>query len=279
MRQRGLLIMSLLICCSLWSPAYAAYMVTGSDADKTTFLGLLNTASVGGTWTLSETSQLVFGPNGMALNNFSTELNLFNNTAGVVRTLDVKQNYPGVLVGGFGPKLGLAAGTQALDLGDIQMFKTTIAQEPLLDLQSSVLLHELREVFQDGGNASFSASHQSAIGEQNAELAALGSRGVRQPGPDIWEAMPNGTWEYRFPWLDFPTGIAGFEVIKGTGAFNISNIAPGIDDPGPDVSYDGSGHDIAITSVIFEVVPGPSTWLLLGSGFVGLVLARRKITA
>src|SRR5262249_5656883 len=113
-------------------------MVTGSDADKTTFFGILNTASVGGTWTLSETSQLVFGPNGMALNNFSTELNLFNNTAGVVRTLDVRQNYPGVLVGGFGPKLGLAAGTQALDLGDIQMFKTTTPQQPFLALQPSV---------------------------------------------------------------------------------------------------------------------------------------------
>jgi len=276
MRQRGLLLMNLLVCSSLCSSAYAAYTVTGIDADRTTFLGILNTASVGGTWTLSEASQLVFGPNGAALNNFSTELNLFNNAAGVVRTLDVKQNYPGVLVGGFGPKLGLAAGTQALDLGDIQMFQTTMAQEPLLDLRSSVLIHEIREVFQDGGNASFNASHQSAIREQNAELAALGSRGVRQPGPDIWVGLANGNWEYRFPWLDFPTGIAGFEVIKGTGAFNITNIAPGIDDPGPDVSYDGSGHDIAITSVTFEAVPEPATWLLLGSGLVGLILWRKR---
>jgi hypothetical protein len=89
-------------------------------------------------------------------------------------------------------------------------------------------------------------------------------------------AMPNGNWEYRFPWLDFPTGIAGFEVIRGTGAFNITNIAPGIDDPGPDVIYDGSGHDIAITSVTFEAVPEPSTWLLLGSGLVGLVLWKKR---
>ena len=259
------------------APASATYIVTGPAADRTTLVGMLNTYSSGGAWALNAANQLVFAANGQPLNNFATRLNFFNNNSALGRTVDVRQNYPGVLIGAFGPLFNPAhpARTQLLDLGDIQFFQQTAAQEPLLDLESSLILHELSELFWDGAAVDFGASHGNAINEQNAELTVLVSRGQRRGPPDGWRTIAaTNTWEGRIPWRDTVRGINGFEVITGRGAFDITQVASGILYTG--YSYDGSGHDIAIESIRFEAVPEPSALVLLGLGLAGVYFSRRN---
>ncbi len=289
MRTRHLLFISFVavfLAISL-SSANASYIVTftGQDpvADKAKFLGMLNNSSTGGTWTLDMMNQLSFTADGNPLNNFVARLDYYNNylsNNNLTRTVDVRQNYPGVLVGAFGPKFNPVQpdGTQLLDLGDIEKFSQTVVQQPLLDLRSSVLLHELSELFMDGGAGNFQTAHTfGGIIEQNSELTSRGSKGLRRLLLDLWNVNnATGIWQLRTPWRNTETGVNGFEVLTGSGAYNLTNIASGLADTG--TYYDGSGYDIVLETVHFEAVavPEPGSFLLLGSGLAGLVAWRKR---
>ncbi len=252
-------------------PARAAFVITGNAADQTTFINMINGYSTGGAWSLNMVNQLVWTANGGAVDFFASRLNTFNGDNLNNRTVDVKQNYPGVLVGAFGPLAGQPNGTQLLDLGDIQKFSLTTAAQPLLDLQPSVMIHELGEVYQDGGAANFNNAHVfGGITEENSQLAALGSRGQRQTPGDQFTALGGNQWQLKIPWRDVPNNKPGWEVITGTttaGMFNITQIAPGLAETG--ATYDGSRDDIAIDSIYFQPVPEPrNAGMLFGLGLL-----------
>lgn len=286
------------------SSSRATYTIAGVAADQTTFLNMVNANSQGGVWSLNNQNQLVFTANGVALNVFATELTGLNNMNNA-RTVSVMQDFPGVLVGSFGPRFTPAqpAGTQLIDLGDIQHFAATaVAQvQPLLDTQGSVLMHELAEVNTDGGAANFANAHAAGIAEQNTILAGQGVSGMRTGNGNIvlTAAAPGTNFATFVMTIPFQTtaavaaaggqpalanGAAYNELIQGrvTGAmfpfnYNITNIAQGLFDTG--VSYDGTGFSVDITSVTVQAVPEPAAGALLlvgGAALLGGTLRRRR---
>lgn len=287
---------------SLSPQVHAAFVINGNMADQTTFLNLINADSQGGGWSLNMMNQLVFTANANPQNVYANQLNALNNVNNV-RTVNVMQNAPGVLGGAFGPLLmpALMAGTQVIDLGDIQAFTANGAAQiqPLLFTRGSVLLHELAELNMDGGAAAFPNAHNTGIMVQNAILVAQGVLGMRLAGNDLFviaPAAPGAAFTTYEATTGFQTtaavpaaggqqalaiGARYNQIIRGriTGVnapfnFDITNVARGILDSG--FTYDGTGYDISIESVTVQVVPEPSLPALLCIGIAILVLQRRN---
>ncbi len=259
------------------SNAFYTINATGAnpDQDRATFIEMLNLYSTGGQWSLDAQNQLVFKADNNPINHFAFSLDFWNDNTANGRTVDVRQSYPGVLVGAYGPPID-PNGTQLLDLGDIQKFKVSIADEPLLDLQSSVMLHELSEVFVDGDANNYGAAHDQGIFDENLQLNDVNSIGQRLKGDIVVrDPITNVITQLKIPWVNTSAGLKGFEVITLNGA-DIQSVARGLADTG--YIYDGTGGDIGITSITFEAatIPEPSTILLLGAGLVGVGLLRTR---
>jgi hypothetical protein len=296
--MRRLYVAAALVALAVVAPSRAAYVVAGGAADRNAFINLLNAESAGGAWSLNMGGDLVFtaAMGNPPLNFFASRLNTFNNLLNTnmqTRTVNVGSNLAGVLVGAFDGN-----GVQTLDLADILQFAVNAAvqPQPLLDTRASVLIHELGELFIDGPPANFPNAHLfGGIQEENSQLAAQGIRGMRQPGPDnfmLVGAAVAGVQNFvlQVPFLTvnnvpaagplpaIPAGTPYFEVIRGriTGGpnFAITNIRKGIFDLG--VSYDGTGYDIAIDSIGYQIVPEPGTILLTATGLVGLLAVGRR---
>lgn len=246
-------------------PAGATIMLTGTNPNQTTFLGMLDTASSGGSWSAAGGTLAYTPAQGEALNSFATQMNAWVN-AGDAVTLFIGTNLGGVVVGDFN-----GGGIQRLDLVDIAMFPTN---DPVIDLRSAIILHEVGEVFDSVSNShGFAAAHLAAITFENAELTALGSRGTRT-GPQVASRVFQGATELSIPWSDSQNQNVIGLIFRLNGAFNITSIRSGLFDT--ETFYDGSEQDINIEAIYLEVIPEPGTGLLLGFGLVGLAVGGRR---
>ena len=217
-----------------------------------------------------------------------------------------QQEYPGVLIGAFGPKFinpvfpaGHPAGTQLLDLGDITQFASKPGNQiaPIFETRGALLIHELAEVVADGNIAAFGKSHFLGIDFENSVLASQGSSGQRLRARDRWLRLTGTDFKIATLFVatkdvdaftDPVTGVTWAAMSAGTvynqvtvgrvtptpgglNEFGPTNMAPGVFDTG--YTYDGTGFDVAIQQITFLPVPEPSTLLLLLTG--GAVLLSR----
>lgn len=258
------------------TPVECAYLIQG---DTTGFLKLVNSqdVSIGGTWSLTNQNRLQFNQTGQT-NTFVNQLLTYN---ALDRTLVVGNNVPFIFFGGWGPDplLHLPAGTQVLDLADFQMLSANISVEPLLDIKSSILLHELAEVGEPIGSA-FKDAHNVGIVNQNMLLRNAGSIGQRLGAPKIDEFIPGPVFsEIKFPWQNTRVGQNGFEVFKIEGKVG-NNVVPlksewiasgaWQSDTGSNPGTAPSSLQIDVIGYDFEAVPEPGTLLLIVAGILAL---------
>jgi hypothetical protein len=255
------------VAASLWvgRDASAAYTVNGNAADVAAFVGMMNGASVGGTWSATPGGALTFAATpGDQPNLFASTVSSYTTDASRPRTVFVGRAQPGVFCGSFNGNQ-----TQTIDLDDLSRFNPSIATNRALDSRASILIHELAELYVDGGDPNFDVAHGSfgggtgGVHDQNSEMTYSGGTGARISPGDIYGAtlsadgtVTNYTW--RFPFREVATGKTYYEVITGHilgGAANnvtIHAIRRGIADSGPD--YDGSNLDVTIDSVTREEI-------------------------
>ena len=269
----------------LSNPAGATLILTGANVDRDRFLFELQIASNGVPWVYDATGRLqIMGP---TTNYFAEQVDGFARNGAVQATLDVGRNQPNVVVGAFARNgLGIARGTQRLDLADIRQFP---AADFFVDLRAAVILHEISEVFNavrfgrttptDVNRGDYDAMHNSwGLVSEGGELRERGHRwrpGELFGGGAASKARPDvcaNCEDWILPWFD--TLQRDMDKLILTldfgGAPNVRNIAPGFRDSGAGLET-LPPQDIQVLAVRFEgTVPEPSTFAL---AFLALTLA------
>jgi hypothetical protein len=256
--------------------ARAELLLTGAAADRTLFVGLLNSFSTGGVWVgpVNSGGALTFAPDGLARNFFARRMGDFA-ASNTQATLDVGQNQGGVAIGAF-----LGMGVQRLDLADIMRFPASALADPVLDLQPALIMHEATEVFQSVARGiGFDAAHRLAINNENRELADKGSRGRRRPPPDTFTEVRDGTGtvvaiDARVGWRDINNDRIVAMIVRIDNALAVTNIRSGIFETG--VTYDETDRDLRIGEIFLvegQVIPEPSALALAATGLGVLALA------
>lgn len=277
----GVLIAGLFL---LASPARGDLVLTGAANDQNTFVGLLNSYSIGASWKGDGAGKLEpinVDADPAKRNYFASRLLELEALDPVTKkvTLNVGRNMKGVLIGAW-----RGGGVQDLDLADILVAKQTAQQEPIVALQASLLLHEIWEV----GSAVdlgilLGPAHNIAVSAENGELSALGSRGQRDGAGSALKDLGSGKAELYVPWDEIPsTNTPPIKSMKitfnygGVGVPVVTNFRPGY--IGFGWEYDYSDREMQLVSLEASTfdVPEPGSLALMLAALGVLVAYRRR---